>query len=209
MDPHFLDFGTSSIFRAEEQAKQEFSMKQVASRACPSKRLVAFQQTTCHYDRTLHNHSCENLKSYTFSSNVFEKRTSHYKKNQSRSQDTNTKYWVNYWLNLKLQTRQPAVATEMFLWLATTQTPRCKVRMQAVVYFIRSTNNWNSHKTKDSPLLCQRKFKKCIFCLGYSKGATVGAHGVKHNNGLLLDSVPRYLMDHFFLVGCIQMVTCK
>jgi hypothetical protein len=65
----------------EEKAKKETSMKQVASlvrclaysstmkmeATLSSEISVDFQRTTWHYflaDRTLHNHCCENLKSY-------------------------------------------------------------------------------------------------------------------------------------------------
>jgi hypothetical protein len=49
------------IFNVEEWAKQEISVKQVASRN------VGWFSTdyTALYPRTLHNHRCENLKSYT------------------------------------------------------------------------------------------------------------------------------------------------
>jgi hypothetical protein len=60
---HNAEKHVASIFRVEEQAKQETSMKHVAS----SSSEMSLQPTTWRYiseDRTLHNHRCENFESY-------------------------------------------------------------------------------------------------------------------------------------------------
>jgi hypothetical protein len=61
----------ASIFRAEKKFGQEpaeiFSSAMKMEAICSSETSVAFQQTTRRHtpeDDTLHNHCCENLKSY-------------------------------------------------------------------------------------------------------------------------------------------------
>jgi hypothetical protein len=83
-----LEERTSSIFRVEERTKDEISMKEAASffhagflltyastlkieAMCSSETPVEFQWTTQRYipeNRDLHNHRCENLKSFTLTS---------------------------------------------------------------------------------------------------------------------------------------------
>jgi hypothetical protein len=71
--PYVSEEGIASIFRVKELAKHQRSMKQVGAKLTLQlwtysfKSLVEFQQAAqlcIPEDRTLHNHCCENLKSY-------------------------------------------------------------------------------------------------------------------------------------------------